>query len=535
MLQAKEVGTAYWACRSCLNFAAKMNRHLQETNKRQDQLEERVNVNTSNISKNEKGIEELRQELRRALAKMDSDKEARDDMLCDELREREIRRLNIIIHGMQEPDNSIQNNSERIEADRRMCGDLFAAIGVRVRGSDLRFCRRVGERGPAPRPIVVGLNSEDEKRVILARSKQLRGGRYDNVAVVPDLTKMQRRGEDKLGAEADVRNRNLTVEDRERGLRWLVVGKRGEKRLIKGVEREPQRDRSQPTLYQYLPRIGGGGIGGTSGNNYNGGGNNYSGGNSNNYNYNGGNSSNFQGANLGARSRVNTHYSGGGNGTAAAGNLQGADLGARIRDNAPNTGGRGRLLSPVRADGGGYVPIQHSSQPQQQQQQAGNAYGGRGNGYSETGEPSSGYNTGGAYGGRGNGYGETGGPSGGYNTRGAYGGRGNGYGENGGPNRGYNNNTGYVNGHQDAYYSQNSHNSGYGQNAGRPEQYDNILTVENRQHAETDRQETTQSGMAEPVVPQPGTQRQRLGSKRGRDGASNIGSELSPPRTRQRQ
>jgi hypothetical protein len=336
MLQAKEVGTAYRACRSCLNFAAKMNRHLQETAKRQDQLEEKVNSNSSGISKNEKSIEELRQELRRALAKLDNEKEAKDDVLCDELRERDIRRLNIIIHGLQEPESNLHNNSDRIEADRRMCGDLFAAIGVRVRGTDLRFCRRVGERGAAPRPIVVGLNSEEEKRSILARSKQLRGGRYDNVAVVPDLTKMQRRGEDKLNAEAEVRNRNLTVDDRERGVKRLVVGKKGEMRLIKGIEREPQRDRAPPTLYQYLPPNGGGG--GSDGvgrnNNYNGGGSNYIGGGNNN---NGsGNGTVVAGNYIGGGNNINggNNYSGGGgNGTVVAGNLQGADLGARSREN----------------------------------------------------------------------------------------------------------------------------------------------------------------------------------------------------------
>jgi chromosome segregation ATPase len=121
-----------------------MNRHLQEANKRQDQLEARVDKNSSDIDRNEKNVEELRQELRRALAKIDNDKEARDDALCDELREREIRRLNIVIHGLQEPDQSIFNNSDRIEADKRACGELFAAMGLRLRGTEVRFCRRVG-------------------------------------------------------------------------------------------------------------------------------------------------------------------------------------------------------------------------------------------------------------------------------------------------------------------------------------------------------------------------------------------------------
>jgi hypothetical protein len=49
------------------------------------------------------------------MAKIDNDKEARDDALCDELRESELRRLNIIIHGLQEPQQSVVFNRDRIE------------------------------------------------------------------------------------------------------------------------------------------------------------------------------------------------------------------------------------------------------------------------------------------------------------------------------------------------------------------------------------------------------------------------------------
>jgi hypothetical protein len=79
-----------------------MNRHLQESSRRQDMVEAKVDKNTNDISRNAQEVEELRQELRRAMEKIDNDKEARDDALCDELREREIRRLNLIIHGLQE-------------------------------------------------------------------------------------------------------------------------------------------------------------------------------------------------------------------------------------------------------------------------------------------------------------------------------------------------------------------------------------------------------------------------------------------------
>jgi hypothetical protein len=512
MLQAKEVGTAYWACRSCLSFAAKMNRHLQETSKRQDQLEERVNVNSNSITRNEQNVEELRQELRRALAKMDSEKEARDDALCEELREREIRRLNIIIHGLQEPDNRFINISDRIEADRRLCGELFAAMGARVRGQDLRFCRRVGERGAVPRPVVVGLNSEEEKRTILIRSRQLRGGRYDNVAVVPDLTKMQRRGEDKLSVEAGERNKNLTGEDNERGMRWIVIGKRGEKRLIKGVEREPQRDRGNFTLGQYIPRnVNGGGGGGSVGGGSVGGG--------------------YGGNNFGGASG-NT-------------NRQGAELGARPRDNQYSD----RLLPPINRNDQ-YIPVQHQGGGQQQQQQqqqqqyqhqsqhqqysANNGQQQQRQHQNPVGQQQQHRqlnNSGGNVNGNGGGFGG-GGFGGGteYNRNSStatY--SGSGY------NSGYNNDNnggGYRNGYNGDRLTERMSPYELGQEYGRQQSsFGNSNGAENTQSAETDRLVMRPGGLSEPVVPQPGQQRQRLGSKRG---ACNTSTEFSPPRTRQR-
>jgi hypothetical protein len=40
--------------------------------------------------------------------------------------------------------------------------------------------------------------------------------------------------------EADERNKKLTTDEKNRNEKWMVVGRRGEKRLIKGVERDIQ-------------------------------------------------------------------------------------------------------------------------------------------------------------------------------------------------------------------------------------------------------------------------------------------------------
>jgi hypothetical protein len=54
------------------------------------------------------------------------------------------------------------------------------------------------------------------------------------VTIVPDLTDKQRRAEKELEGEAERRNREeLTQDDISKNLSWRVVGKKGQKRIMK--------------------------------------------------------------------------------------------------------------------------------------------------------------------------------------------------------------------------------------------------------------------------------------------------------------
>ena len=244
-VQAKEVRKAYWACKSCMNFNTKWNNQMREVCKRQDDTEAKVADNSDRIEEVRRETEELRHELREQVRRTDGLQERMESVMDAELRERESRRLNLVIHGVEEPEDSIKEPRDRMEKDRDECEKIFTAMKARTRYQDIKFCRRIGERGRDPRPIVIGVFTEDEKRHLLDKARDLRTTRYDNVTVVPDLTKSQRRGELKLREEADQRNTQLTTEDLEKNLKWLVVGKRGEKRLIKAVEREGQLGRQE--------------------------------------------------------------------------------------------------------------------------------------------------------------------------------------------------------------------------------------------------------------------------------------------------
>ncbi len=237
-IQQKETGTAFWACKSCLGYAKKVNQQFKRVDERLDGTDRRVEENKKNIETTSQLAQSTAAEVKKLAGQMEQLAEKMEETLDTELRERETRRLNLIIHGVPEIRDSLHGNRERMEEDKRTCEDLFKTLGARTGVNNIRFCRRIGERGQTPRPIVVGLSNEGEKNFILNRAKNLPHTKYSEATIGPDLTKRQRTGEAKLKEEAARRNKQLTQQDLQNNMKWLVIGRKGEKRLIKGVERE---------------------------------------------------------------------------------------------------------------------------------------------------------------------------------------------------------------------------------------------------------------------------------------------------------
>ena len=206
-----------------------MNLRQDETNK---QVEENrrniVDVRTS-IEQVKKLAEEARHEARSSVQHAEALEARVENGVADELREREARKLNLVMHGVEEVSEETRNPRDRAEADKQKCMKIMSEMRLQNR-IQIRFCRRIGKRGSGPRPVVFGLYMERDRQQVLDNARELRYTSYEHITIVPDLTKSQRRSEQRLREEADKRNNMLSTEDRDKNLKWLVVGKRGEKR-----------------------------------------------------------------------------------------------------------------------------------------------------------------------------------------------------------------------------------------------------------------------------------------------------------------
>jgi hypothetical protein len=103
--------------------------------------------------------------------------------MFEELRAREAIRRNLVVYGLEEPDQSIKEGKDRMEADKSECENIFNTIGSKARRTDIRFCLRLGERGEDARPLLLGMTSETVKCEVLDRAKELQNTEYQHIGM----------------------------------------------------------------------------------------------------------------------------------------------------------------------------------------------------------------------------------------------------------------------------------------------------------------------------------------------------------------
>jgi len=76
-------------------------------------------------------------------------------------------------------------------------------------------------------------------RYVLDGARELQHTDYKDISIGPDQTRKQRQAEKRLVEVAEKKNREeLTQEDMSKNLKWMAVGRKGEKRIAKVQVRE---------------------------------------------------------------------------------------------------------------------------------------------------------------------------------------------------------------------------------------------------------------------------------------------------------
>ena len=253
--QVENNGGTYWNCKSCRTFAAKFDKRMKDIDRRLVEVEEKAKSNADDIVAIKTDIKTVQEEVKKQKCDEVAIQENAATSVFSELNNRTQRRLNIIVHGLKEPDASVKDLNTRITKDKEKIQELMAQIEVNLQTDEvLKFAKRLGaksEQADHARPLLIGFKSLDHKESMLDNARKLndKPEPWKSVSIVQDLTAMQRGEEKKMREEAQRLTDEQNDDDKKNWL-FKVVGRRGERRILKvpvlqaqGVER---RGRNQP-------------------------------------------------------------------------------------------------------------------------------------------------------------------------------------------------------------------------------------------------------------------------------------------------
>ena len=115
---------------------------MREAHQRLDETDRNVAANKNSIEENRQSIADVRRlaeeaikEVRNQSAAMGGMEVRVENAVADELRERESRKLNLVLHGVPEVDHSVKNPRDRMEKDKDSCSNIIYEMRSRGRST----------------------------------------------------------------------------------------------------------------------------------------------------------------------------------------------------------------------------------------------------------------------------------------------------------------------------------------------------------------------------------------------------------------
>jgi hypothetical protein len=223
--QLQSTGMAYWACRPCTSYAMNMNHRLKQVEERVEKIASSVENNATAIKEVDKKVDKVREELSKKKDRVEETVKDQQREMYDELRQRELRKKNVIFHGIQELQGENSTYRERNDWDKASIGNILKELRVDVREDAVKFCKRIGEIGNAPRPLLTGFHMESDKLNLMRVAKNLENTVFSDVNIGPDLTKRQREEEAELRKRETKICQRVTCQKTCTGWWWAPVEK----------------------------------------------------------------------------------------------------------------------------------------------------------------------------------------------------------------------------------------------------------------------------------------------------------------------
>ena len=156
-------GGVKWDCQSCQASTARLVAHIKQVEIRLNKVEERMEAADDRSKLTKAKLDKVEMVAEQAKKAVEIAKEDITKIVLDEIRERDDKRLNIILHSVGEAGEVLPEEARRWEEDS--FNNVMAAMDVKLTYRDsATFCRRLGSGGgDRARPLLIGLRKEETR------------------------------------------------------------------------------------------------------------------------------------------------------------------------------------------------------------------------------------------------------------------------------------------------------------------------------------------------------------------------------------
>ena len=213
-----------WSCHKCGSIMQKLNGKIAAIEKDVREVKKDVAEVKTKQTDSDAKLKTVEDEVKVLKQRFEGGTSNTKVSVMSEMNQREMRKSNVIIHNLAEPDDDGDSSKETIQAKEIEKVDTIMSKlieGEENIKDNIKFRKRIGKKEPnKPRPMLIGFkNIESRNRVMEAsfKSENL------NISIKSDLTKMQREENSKLRNE--IQNLNSQSPSDESGdYRWKLVG-----------------------------------------------------------------------------------------------------------------------------------------------------------------------------------------------------------------------------------------------------------------------------------------------------------------------
>ena len=218
-----------WSCQKCTGIMKKLNGRVAKLEKDVGAVKDDVKTLQEQQENTDNEITQLRKDLKEVKNSAATKANTEQSDVLSEMKDRDERKCNIIIHGMKESNASEKEDVHRQENEQlhSIFHDMQADADRAVDG--IKFRSRLGAKQPGKhRPFLVKFHDHRVKEEVMRKTKNAPEG----IRIKPDLTKKQREEDEKFKRSLDEENK-AEPKDESGDFRWKLAGPPGNLRKIK--------------------------------------------------------------------------------------------------------------------------------------------------------------------------------------------------------------------------------------------------------------------------------------------------------------